>query len=73
MKMKDVEAQARLGQEQVEVGCRVQMALLNRPEATEVEAEIKRLTMEYQPDQTVACSTGRTWGATMVLVWLCRG
>ena len=49
MKMKHVETQAKLDQEQVEVEYQVQMTLLNRRlKASEVEAEIERLTMQHQ-------------------------
>ena len=49
MKMKHVETQAKLDQEQVEMEYQVQMTLLNsRLEAAEIEAEIERLTMQHQ-------------------------
>ena len=49
MKMKHVEAQAKIDREEVEMEYQVQMTLLNsRLEAAEVEAEIERLTMQHQ-------------------------
>ena len=54
-KMKHVETQAKLDQEQVELEYQVQMTLLNsRLEAAEIEAEIERLTMQHQINQLQA-------------------
>ncbi|KAF9641969.1 hypothetical protein BDM02DRAFT_3273632 [Thelephora ganbajun] len=55
MKMKHMEAQAKLDQEQAEMEYQVQITLLNnRLEAAEIEAEIERLTMEHQMRQLQA-------------------
>jgi len=49
MKMRHLETQAKLDQEQVEMEYQVQMTLLNsRLKAAEVEAEVERLTMQHQ-------------------------
>jgi len=55
MRMKHMEAQAKLDREQAEMEYQVQMVLLNnRLQAAEIEAEIERLTMEQQIRQLQA-------------------